>query len=79
MSRFEEDPLLPVRLREGGRSVGGAMSWGEPKALAPFPEGSPFYGLPLPDDVQVSAQVLAQPDPDWPSARSPRWRTGRPW
>ncbi len=64
VSRFEEDPLLPVRLREGGRSVGGAMSWGEPKTLAPFPEGSPFYGLPLPDDVQVSAQVLAQPDPE---------------
>ena len=64
VSRFEEDPLLPVRLREGGRTVGGAMSWGEPKALAPFPEGSPFYGLPLPDDVQVKEQVLAQPDPD---------------
>ncbi|NGM43988.1 DUF4159 domain-containing protein [Rhodobacter sp. SGA-6-6] len=64
VSRFEEDPLLPVRLREGGRTVGGAMSWGEPKALAPFPEGSPFYGLALPDDVQVKEQVLAQPDPD---------------
>ncbi len=64
VSRFEEDPLLPVRLREGGRSVGGAMSWGEPKALAPFPEGSPFFGLPLPGDVQVKEQVLAQPDPD---------------
>ena len=64
VSRFEEDPLMPVRLREGGRTVGGAMSWGEPKALAPFPEDSPFYGLPLPDDVQVTAQVLAQPDPE---------------
>jgi len=64
VSRFEEDPLLPVRLREGGRTVGGAMSWGEPKALAPFPEGSPFHGLPLPGDVQVREQVLAQPDPD---------------
>ena len=64
VSRFEEDPLLPVRLREGGRTVGGAMSWGEPKALAPFPEGSPFFGLALPDDVQVKEQVLAQPDPD---------------
>lgn len=63
VSRFEEDPLLPVRLREGGRSVGGAMSWGDPKALAPFPEGSPFFGLPLPGDVVVRAQVLAQPDP----------------
>jgi Domain of unknown function (DUF4159)/Aerotolerance regulator N-terminal len=64
VSRFEEDPLLPVRLREGGRSVGGTMSWGEPKALAPFPETSPFYGLVAPDDVVVRAQVLAQPDPN---------------
>ena len=64
VSRMSEDPLMPVRLREGGRSVGGAMSWGEPKALAPFPEESPFHGLPLPGDVTVTAQVLAQPDPD---------------
>ncbi|MWD29171.1 DUF4159 domain-containing protein [Aquicoccus sp. SCR17] len=63
VSRDEEDPLMPVRLRAGGRSVGGAMSWGEPKALADFPEDSPFAGLPVPDDVRVSAQVMAQPDP----------------
>ncbi len=61
--RAEQDPLLPVRLRSGGRSVGGAMSWGEPKALAPFSEASPFFGLPVPDDVTVTAQVMAQPDP----------------
>ena len=63
VSRFEEDPLMPVRLREGGRTVGGAMSWGEPKGLAPFPEASPFFGLVAPEDVTVRAQVLAQPDP----------------
>jgi hypothetical protein len=64
IGRAAEDPLLPVRLREGGRMVGGAMSWGEPKALAPFPDGSPFHGLPVPAEVTVSAQVLAQPDPE---------------
>ncbi|MCU0909251.1 MAG: DUF4159 domain-containing protein, partial [Rhodobacteraceae bacterium] len=58
-----EDPLLPVRLRAGGRTVGGAMSWGEPKALAPFPAESPFFGLPVPPEVTVNAQVMAQPDP----------------
>ena len=63
VGRTDEDPLLPVRLRAGGRSVGGAMSWGEPKSLAPFPDGSPFFGLPVPADVTVSAQVVAQPDP----------------
>ena len=63
VSRNEEDPLMPVRLRSGGRSVGGAMSWGEPKALAPFAEGTPFHGLAIPDDVRIKAQVMAQPDP----------------
>jgi hypothetical protein len=63
ISRDSEDPLMPVRLRAGGRSVGGAMSWGEPKSLDKFRETSPFFGLDIPDDVVVSAQVVAQPDP----------------
>ncbi|WP_170479628.1 DUF4159 domain-containing protein [Ruegeria arenilitoris] len=64
LGRDEEDILLPVRLRSGGRSVGGAMSWGEAKGLSPFPENSPFYGLQVPSDVNVSTQVMAQPDPN---------------
>lgn len=64
IARSEEDPLLPVRLREGGRAVGGTMSWGEAKPLAAFAEDSPFHGLTIPADVTVSEQVLAQPDPD---------------
>ncbi len=64
IARAIEDPLMPVRLREGGRTVGGAMSWGEPKALRPFAEGSPFFGLPIPEDVIVNSQVVAQPDPE---------------
>ena len=63
VSREAEDPLLPVRLRAGGRNVGGAMSWGEPKTLAAFDTGSPFDGLSVPGDVTVSSQVMAQPDP----------------
>ncbi|WP_172299446.1 DUF4159 domain-containing protein [Pseudoruegeria sp. HB172150] len=63
VSRRQEDPLMPVRLRAGGRNIGGAMSWGEPKKLRPFKEGSPFFGLEIPDDVTVSSQIMAQPDP----------------
>jgi hypothetical protein len=59
-----EDPLLPVRLRAGGRSVGGAMAWGEPQAIRPFAEGSPFAGLEPPGDVSVSRQILAQLGPE---------------
>ncbi len=64
--QLEADPLLPVRLRVGGRSVGGAMSWGAPQRLQPFPETGPFAGLAVPDDVDITAQVMAQPDPDLP-------------
>jgi len=63
IAREAEDPLLPVRLRIGGRTVGGAMSWGAPRRLREFAPGSPFVGLPIPEDVTIAAQVLAQPDP----------------
>ncbi len=58
----QDDMLLPAKLRSGGRSLGGALSWDQPKALAPFEEGSLFAGLEVPKDVSVSAQVLAEPD-----------------
>ncbi len=54
-------PLLPVRLRRGGRALGGTMSWDSPAALAPFPQSGPFAGLTPPGDVTVSRQVLAEP------------------
>ena len=63
VARRELEPLMPVRLREGGRTVGGAMSWGDPKTLEPFSDDSPFFGLEIPEDVVVESQVLAQPDP----------------
>ncbi len=63
-ARDAEEPLMPVRLRIGGRSIGGAMSWGDPKALAPFAEGSPFFKLEIPEEVTVRSQVAAQPDPE---------------
>ncbi|MCC7168290.1 MAG: DUF4159 domain-containing protein [Rhodospirillales bacterium] len=59
-----EPPLVPVRLRGGGRNFGGALSWTEPARLAPFAPESPFAGLPIPEDVRINTQVLAEPGPD---------------
>ena len=56
------DPLLPVPLR-AERQLGGTLTWEQPQHLAPFPEGSPFVGLPVPEEVTVSRQVLAEPSP----------------
>lgn len=55
------DELLPVQLRQGGRVLGGALSWSEPQTLAPFDRRSPFHGLSIPEDVSVTRQVLAEP------------------
>ncbi|MEQ8369639.1 MAG: DUF4159 domain-containing protein [Alphaproteobacteria bacterium] len=57
------DDLLPVRLRRGGRFLGGALNWDQPQPLAPFAGDSPFSGLSVPADVTVRRQVLAEPDP----------------
>ncbi|MGD9613875.1 MAG: DUF4159 domain-containing protein [Alphaproteobacteria bacterium] len=56
------DKLLPVRLRRGGRTMGGALSWDQPARLASFAPESPFAGLAIPADVTVTRQVLADPD-----------------
>ncbi|GAA0576364.1 DUF4159 domain-containing protein [Caenispirillum bisanense] len=74
----QNDPLLPVRLRGGGGQFGGTLSWSEPVRLAPFPDRSPFAGLPIPADVAVSAQVLAEPSPTLPDKTWARLTDGTP-
>lgn len=58
------DELIPVRLRQGGRALGGALSWSKPAGLAAFPPHSPFKDLAVPGDVLVKRQLLAQPSLD---------------
>ena len=55
------DDLLPVPLRIGGRTLGGALSWSTPQPLAPMTDDSLFAGLAVPADVTVNRQVLADP------------------
>ena len=57
-----DDDLVPVRLRRGGRILGGSLSWDKPQPLAAFSRESPFNGMAVPNDVTVSRQVLAEPD-----------------
>lgn len=56
------DDLTPVRLRRGGRVLGGALSWETPRKLAPFDPASPFHGLSANAEVTVTRQVLAEPE-----------------
>ncbi len=57
-----DDDLVPVKLRRGGRILGGSLSWDKPQPLTGFSHESPFAGMPVPDDVTVTRQVLAEPD-----------------
>ncbi|MGH6770438.1 MAG: DUF4159 domain-containing protein [Xanthobacteraceae bacterium] len=57
-----DDELVPVRLRRGGRTLGGTLTWDQPQQLAAFSRESPFFGMAVPTDVTVSRQVLAEPD-----------------
>ncbi|MBX6329309.1 MAG: DUF4159 domain-containing protein [Pseudolabrys sp.] len=57
-----DDDLVPVKLRRGGRILGGSLSWDKPQKLAGFAHDSPFAGMTVPDDVTVTRQVLAEPD-----------------
>jgi hypothetical protein len=55
------DDLVPVKLRVGGRYLGGALTWSAPQHLAAFPDASPFRGLDIPSDVAITRQILAEP------------------
>ncbi len=57
-----DDDLVPVKLRRGGRTLGGSLSWDKPQPLASFSREGPFNAMPVPGDVTVSRQVLAEPE-----------------
>jgi hypothetical protein len=61
-----DDELVPVRLRRGGRTLGGTLTWDKPQHLAAFSRESPFFGMAVPTDVTVNRQVLAEPDATLP-------------
>src|SRR5882757_6868801 len=57
-----DDDLVPVKLRRGGRSLGGSLTWEKPQHLASFAADGPFAGLAVPKNITVNRQVLAEPD-----------------
>ncbi len=72
------DTLLPVDLREGGRALGGALTWEDPQKLAAFAEDSPFFGLKIPSDIRVNKQVMAEPSAQTDSRTWARLEDGSP-
>lgn len=64
LASAQNDTLVPVELRRGGRSLGGTLTWGSAQQLTAFTEDSPFSGITIPPDVTVNRQVLAEPSID---------------
>ncbi|MGH6680461.1 MAG: DUF4159 domain-containing protein, partial [Bradyrhizobium sp.] len=62
LAQAKDDHLVPVKLRRGGRTLGGSLTWEKPQHLAAFSSEGPFAGLAVPKDVTVRRQVLAEPD-----------------
>ncbi len=56
--------LTPVPVKTGERSMEGALTWGEPKTIAPFPENSPFLDFRHEPEIVVRRQLLAEPVED---------------
>ena len=56
------DDLLPVKLREGDRNLGSALSWETPQAIQSISEKSPFAGIKADSRIAINRQVLAEPD-----------------
>src|SRR5207248_7395654 len=52
-----DDELVPVKLRRGGRILGGSLSWEQPQQLSAFPHDSPFFRMAVPSDGTVRRQV----------------------
>ena len=72
------DDLVPVRLRTGGRYLGGAMAWAEPQHLGTYGDASPFNGLDVPNDVTISRQILAEPSVELSDRTWARLQDGTP-
>lgn len=56
------DDLMPVRLREGDRNLGSALSWETPQVIQTLSDKSPFGGIAIDSQIKISRQVLAEPD-----------------
>lgn len=70
--------LTPVRLRGGGRSLNGALTWEKPQKLIPFPANGPLNGIELHEDIFIRQQILAEPEPDMESKTWAQLEDGTP-
>ena len=74
----QQQDLLPIRLRDGYRTLGSTLAWDKPLPVATFDDDSIFAGITVPDDVRVRQQVLAQSNLDSESLTWASLKDGTP-
>lgn len=57
----DRDDLLPVEIREDSRNPASSPIDFIPPSIAPFEEGSPFFGIEQDENVNIRQQITAQP------------------
>lgn len=60
MAQSSNNMLLPAPLLKGSRSLEGTLTWETPAKLAPFPQDSPFFDIPVSDEITVNRQLLTR-------------------
>lgn len=73
-----DSSLLPLKLRQGSRTLGGSVSGGKEGKLAPFASTSPFAGITLADHITIKQEVLPQPGADHDDNTWARLQDGTP-
>ena len=64
MEQVRQHFLVPTPLRQGARSLDGALTWEEPPKLDSFAADSPLTGIEVSEDIVVKQQLLAEPTVD---------------
>lgn len=72
------DVLLPVPLRPGERNLGGQLAGEDVGRVAPFEQGSPFYGIRAGEGITVQREILPQPTPELDMRTWARLQDGTP-
>ena len=74
-----DDDLVPVKLRRGGRSLGGSLTWEKPQHLAAFSADSPSPASPCRRTSPSTARCSPNPMRCWRRRAGLRWKTARRW
>ena len=70
---------VPVKLRSGGRTLGGSLTWEKPQQLASFAVEARSPALPCRRTLPSTGKCWPNPTRRWRPGAGRRWKTARRW